>query len=189
LKEKYYNDKFKDFDLYKYDNVIDFKQYLKGYSFNSLLEVGCGNGRNLNYFRDFYPDIFLSGCDLSSVGIDVCKQNGFDALCCNAENIPIKSNSYDAVLTVHSLEQMKYIIEDVVSEISRISKHYVFCFEPIFSLQNIFGKYHNFSMDYVRGLPYIFEKHFFNVIELRNLRLSSFRNSTCLLVLEKRIYE
>jgi ubiquinone/menaquinone biosynthesis C-methylase UbiE len=185
IKAQGYDKAYSDKNNYVYEMRPQLFEVLKQFEFNSLLEVGCGNGRNLKYIQNNFDVSVLKGIDLSVAGVDVAKKNGIDAVVGSADRLPFSNAMYDVVLTYHSLEQMKYIIEDVIKEIYRVSKKYVICFEPCFELQNIFGKYHNFRMDYVKGLPFLFEKHGFEVKKFENLKIGRFCNSTCLLVLLK----
>jgi len=182
LKSKHFNKVFAKKDSYpdrENNKLID---VLKNYKFNSLLEIGCGNGRNLDLIRKKTDIKDLKGIDISDVGVKYARERGLDVVVGSANNLPYSDKSFDIVLTYHSLEQMKYIIDDVVKEINRVSKKYVISFEPCFELQNIFGKFHNFMQDYVKGLPYIFEKYGFKVECFKRLNGGKWKNRTCLLI-------
>ena len=51
--------------------VKKLKNILKKLDFDSVLDVGCGNGR----FVDYFKDKIYAGCDISKKLIDICKTN------------------------------------------------------------------------------------------------------------------
>lgn len=67
-----------------------------------VLEVGCGNGKNLEYIKKVDPNSHVEGCDMCQHFIDVCKSKKID--CCKADNLELTSvyfeNSFDIVLSV-----------------------------------------------------------------------------------------
>ena len=185
VKQKQYDRVFSDPKSYPYKHFQYIIDTLKEYNFNSLLEVGCGKGRKLRLIRNNFDVKVLKGIDLSPVGVEVAKKHNLDVVVGSADNLPFSNNEFDIIITHHSLEQMKYIIEDVVKELYRVTKKYVISFEPCFELQNIFGKIHNFTHDYVKGLPFIFEKHGFEVQKFTNLKKGIMTNRTCLIISKK----
>ena len=44
----------------------------------SILEFGCGTGRNLPYFRRYFPDAKLEACDVSEQSLAIAKEQGDD---------------------------------------------------------------------------------------------------------------
>ena len=147
IKQKIFNKQFSVPNLYSYNSTKYILEILKDYDFDSLIEVGCGNGRNLDMINKNFHDKKLNGIDISDVGVAVAREHNLDVIECSADNIRYPDNSFDIVLTVHSLEQMKYIIDDVIKEMYRVCKNKVISFEPCFELQNIFGRIHNFTHD------------------------------------------
>lgn len=70
-----------------------------------ILDVGCGRGGTLTTIRRFFNPGTLTGVDLSSVAIAFCRtHHGQNArfLAGNAENLPLKSESFDAVINIES---------------------------------------------------------------------------------------
>lgn len=185
LKQLKYDKVFSDPKSYPYKHFQYIIDTLKEYDFNSLLEVGCGKGRKLRLIRNNFDVKVLKGIDISPVGVDVALKHKLDVVVGSADNLPFSDNYFDIVITHHSLEQMKYIIDDVIKELYRVTKKYVISFEPCFELQNIFGKFHNFTHDYVKGLPYIYEKYGFEIQKFVNLKVGILTNRTCLLVCKK----
>ena len=182
IKQKIFNEQFSKPSLYSFDSTHYILNILKDYEFQSLLEIGCGNGRNLDMINKKFHNKKLNGIDISDVGVKVAQKNNLNAVHGSADNLPYDNNSFDIVLTVHALEQMKYIIDDVIKEMYRVCRNKVVSFEPVFELQNIFGRIHNFTHDYVKGLPFLFEKHGFEIEEFKKLGVGGFKNRTCLIV-------
>jgi SAM-dependent methyltransferase len=69
-----------------------------------VLDVACGTGEWLDYFRNRGADV--SGIDLSYKAIDVClkKFPGRDFHCGPAESLPFDDNCFDLVTCMGSLE-------------------------------------------------------------------------------------
>lgn len=186
LKQKDYDECFSNPNNYPMRNNPVLIKTLKGFQFNSLMELGCGNGRNLREIRKHFPEQYLCGTDLSEAGVTICKEHGFVARVGSGQDIPFPEKIVDVTLTYHTLEQMRYIIEETIEEIKRVTQHYVICFEPLFELQNLYGKFHNWNKGFVKGLPFLFEKHNVEILEMRVLNVGSLkqrlRNRTCLLI-------
>lgn len=116
LHEKYSTNPVKWFD-WLYDN-IDFSKI------NSLLEVGCGNGQLWkNKRKDIRNrEIFLT--DISDGMLEDAKQNlndNFSYFVVNCENIPFKTNFFDAVIANHVLFYLNDLNQGL-SEIQRVLK-------------------------------------------------------------------
>jgi len=67
--------------------------------------------------------------------------------------IPLKSNSVDCVITVHSLEPNRDRLDDLISEIFRVSAGVVVLFEPSYERNSIEGKNRMDKLGYIRNLP------------------------------------
>lgn len=116
LHEKFSTNPVKWFD-WLYDN-IDFSKI------NSLLEVGCGNGQLWkNKRKDIRNrEIFLT--DISDGMLEDAKQNlndNFSYFVVNSENIPFKTNFFDAVIANHVLFYLNDLNQGL-SEIQRVLK-------------------------------------------------------------------
>lgn len=105
----------------------------------SILEIGCGSGENLNLLREYDSKVKLAGIDISSSilsytekklknkQIKLYKYNQGDPL-------PFKTNSFDIVFTSTVL-CMCYpdIMNKLREEIKRVSRKYIFHFEELTS--------------------------------------------------------
>ena len=164
------SNRFKNFPL-----LIDMIGKIKP---NSIMEIGCGGGANLKLIQKFYPDIKLNGIDISDTAIEITKKNvDGDFFVSDARFL---KTSYDLVLTVHSLEQMKYILKDVIFNISKITDK-ILLFEPFFCLQNIFGKWHCIRSEYVQGIPFYVRDSGFDILEFKKTNRGNFLSKTGML--------
>jgi SAM-dependent methyltransferase len=74
---------------------------------NTLIEIGCGNGRFLKKLQAKYPTLKISGLDSSQTGIDACRQvlDG-NFICGDITRYEI-SDKYDYVLCFNTLEHFR----------------------------------------------------------------------------------
>lgn len=87
-----------------------------------LLDVGCGRGRWLNYFRHRFGAI-TSGIDLSEEAIQSCLASGLDAQVASVTALPMPDASFDVLTSITVLLHIPYDQKaKAVSEISRVLK-------------------------------------------------------------------
>lgn len=73
------------------------KEFLKKVESNSIiLEVGCGNGKNLNYRKD----CINLGCDLCKNFCSITNRKGAESLVANNLYLPFTDNSIDYILSI-----------------------------------------------------------------------------------------
>ena len=63
---------------------------------SSVLDIGCGNGRNLFYRND----INISGLELSEELCDIVKKKGGNVTCGNMVKLPFEDNSFDYIICI-----------------------------------------------------------------------------------------
>lgn len=72
----------------------------------SLLEIGCGRGGGLNYIKTKYPNLSISGCDISPLNIDhsiFCDDSkSINYSIGNSMDLPYEDSSFDYLLNVES---------------------------------------------------------------------------------------
>jgi len=66
-----------------------------------ILDFGCGIGRNIKYFKKYFQDSEITGCDISAKSIEIAKKNNPDVKFFLLNNINIKENEsrYDLIFT------------------------------------------------------------------------------------------
>lgn len=106
-------------------SIKEFTDTIPEYSL--VADVGCGNGKNI--VRK--PNIFTSGFDLSFNLLEHARANLINVnsytntfTCCDATNIPSKSNMFDHVICVamlHHLPNLELRLQ-CINEIYRITK-------------------------------------------------------------------
>ncbi len=70
-----------------------------------LLEIGCGNGKNLT-IRD---DIYSTGLDISHQMSTICNQKGLEVMVGDCSRLPFRTNSFNAsisVAVIHHLDSV-----------------------------------------------------------------------------------
>lgn len=74
----------------------------------SMLDVGCGLGDVSQYFLRHYPQMYITGVDLSYHAIDYCRQNvsgsHVNYQVAKADELPFESGKYDMVWCGETLE-------------------------------------------------------------------------------------
>ncbi len=185
IKDNYYNNKERfsvvDGQIKKISTVDNMKfirneirEILSEYKFNNILEVGAGELTTLeDIFAFKRGEINCYGIDLSlnrlAHGIHEFKKRHSKipyVAKANAIKLPFGDNSFDLVITRHTLEQMPKIFKFSIDEILRVSKKHVIFFEPSFELGSVTQKLKMLNSDYVRGIPkYLTTKTFLTVNE------------------------
>jgi SAM-dependent methyltransferase len=94
----------------------------------SLLEVGCGPGRNLTLLRD-YGGLALTGLDFSIPQLLKARQRGFTVGQASAKALPLKSKCVDAVLIAQVLIHVPPPIAPALEEAVRIARRAVVLLE------------------------------------------------------------
>lgn len=111
---------------------------------SSLIEIGCGNGKNLQY-RD---DLECFGVDISDEMIEICKKRQINCIIGDMINVPINDNSYDnsmSIAAIHHLDTMENRVQ-AIKELVRITKQngmiliYVWCFDQPEEMKRKFTK-------------------------------------------------
>ena len=110
-------------------NIID-KTRLKKSS--RIIEVGCGSGKGLSYFREFGFKNSI-GIDYSLNALRNCRARGFeikkDVFLMNASKTKFKKASFDLVYSEGLLEHYKNFTP-IAKEFSRISRRYILIAQP-----------------------------------------------------------
>lgn len=110
----------------------------------NLLELGCGFGRNIKFFNQYFQIKDLTGIDFSSNILKTAKKylKGLDCKLYNGDikNLPFDNNSFDMVYSYGVLMYIKPCeIEQILKEALRVSKNYVVFSELIYDEKAQYG--------------------------------------------------
>jgi pseudaminic acid biosynthesis-associated methylase len=103
------------------------------YPIDSILEVGCNNGMNL----DIISETLMSannawGCDVNQKALNLLhtRHKELNAVWCSGYELPFKDYFFDCVMTCGVLiHQRPQEVESMMQEIMRVSSKYVLCME------------------------------------------------------------
>src|SRR3989338_540774 len=106
------------FDLNRRKEFGFFLDNLKG---KKILDVGCGNGEHMSYFKEKGLDVI--GIDFSSSMIEISLKRGLNVHQMDMEDLKFKDNEFDGIWAVNSLLHIdKNKFPKVIAELSRILK-------------------------------------------------------------------
>ena len=132
--EDLYNDLYSNSQNYKttlnwewsqhYGGLIEGVLKPSGIKYDSLLDIGCGNGVGLRYFKDQGKEVY--GVDVSKIAIEISKEKGLNCKVASATKIPYPDNFVDLVMSVETMEHLTpEDQEQSFKEMFRVSKKYV----------------------------------------------------------------
>jgi tRNA (uracil-5-)-methyltransferase TRM9 len=84
---------------------------------SKVLDIGCGNGKNMNYRKD----LEIYGIEHSQSLTDICLKQNLNVVQGNALNLPFKDESFDAVImiaVIHHINPEEHY--KVLNEIKRV---------------------------------------------------------------------
>lgn len=87
------------------DDYPHILEELKGYSFQTLLDVGCGTGPMIELLLKEFPDKNYTGIDLTPQMIKVAQKKNLvhtKFLVGDSENLPFAENTFDVVVCTNS---------------------------------------------------------------------------------------
>ncbi len=97
------------------------KQFLDSLPPNSsVLDIGCGNGKNMNYGAQRH---IMTGLEKSKALTEICHNQNLNVVQGNASSLPFKDNIYEAIImiaVIHHINPSEHII--VLQEIQRVLK-------------------------------------------------------------------
>jgi tRNA (uracil-5-)-methyltransferase TRM9 len=106
-----------------------------------LLDIGCGNGKNMLY-RD---DLRFKGIDLSDELVKICQSKKLDVIEASMTRLPFKDNTFDGSIAVASYHHLDNDIDrkQTLDEIYRTLKPKAKCLIVVWAMeQPIDSKFH-----------------------------------------------
>jgi len=100
-------DKYKNF-LYQanlYKDALEFAENALNFESKTILDVGCGKGGGISFYKDFYNFKKCIGVDLTEINIDIAKTHSpdVDFYVSSATCLPIEDNSIDIITCIESI--------------------------------------------------------------------------------------
>lgn len=99
--------------------VTNFLDYFNSNS--KILDIGCGNGKYMNYRNDLY----MNGIDISIKLVEICKNKGLDVIKSSMTNMPFYDNYFDGIICIASYHHLDNDNDrkQTLNEIYRILKY------------------------------------------------------------------
>jgi alkylated DNA repair protein alkB family protein 8 len=95
-----------DFDKTRAYLWLEVKKFLiLGNPEDSILEIGCGNGKNLEKCIELNYNLVI-GCDISSEMIKICKNKNLTVFKACATELPIEDNTFSRLISVAMLHHL-----------------------------------------------------------------------------------
>lgn len=111
---------------YKAKNIVELSKEIK---FNSVLEVGSGEGSILYWLSQWEFSENLNGIEISETGIELTKQKEIkhlkDIQLFDGYKIPFEDSYFDLLICSHVLEHVEHE-RVLLREIKRVSKYQIF---------------------------------------------------------------
>ncbi|WP_087000782.1 class I SAM-dependent methyltransferase [Rhizobium sullae] len=93
-----------------------------GFSPQTILDLGCGDGRSLDMFRSLTPSAKWTGLDIEkSPEVDERVRKDGEFVTYNGVNIPFRDGSFDLIYSHQVLEHVRYP-EKVLAEANRVCR-------------------------------------------------------------------
>ena len=106
-------------------------EFVKSLPVNSvLLDIGCGNGRNM-FLRQ---DLKTVGLEMSQELCNIVEEKGGNVLCGNMVNLPFENNSFDNIICIavyHHLDNeidRKKSLNEMYRVLKRNFKRFPYCY-------------------------------------------------------------
>lgn len=164
------------------DNFIN-SQQINSY----ILDIGCGNGRNM-----IFANYNFIGVDNCNGFLDICREKNLNVINANMCNIPIESNSFDAIICIACFHHLSTfdLRKKSLNEIKRLIKPGCDILLSVWSInqpkktKKIFYDYGDTIVTYNK-FGTIYERYYyiFKIDEIKNLF------SLCDLVLKNHFYD
>lgn len=111
--------KFSDTRFCLWDVVRDFGENFKKESL--VLDAGCGNGKNMRYFKDICNIVGIDKCNSL---VNICNEKGYNVSQSEINNIPFNENIFNHIIciaVIHHLESEEKRV-NAIQEMIRVLK-------------------------------------------------------------------
>ena len=121
--QKFYNSNSKRFSQTRYsvwESVKNFNNIINSNS--KILDAGCGNGKNMIYFKKNGHTV--KAIDFSDSLLKICKSKDLDVLNSDIRNLPFENNTFDntiSIAVIHHLSTNEDRIK-AIKELLRVTK-------------------------------------------------------------------
>jgi ubiquinone/menaquinone biosynthesis C-methylase UbiE len=143
-----------------------------------VLEVGCGQGVNIEGLSSLLPEANFVGLEPTLSGVEAARLllgGHASVIRGNGVWLPFHDKSFDCGLTCLVLEQLPRQWKLLVSELHRVVKSHCLFLEPFWEAQNrVSQKWHLYRRDYFRERYSAIEQLGFQVVEF--YRLPTYHN-------------
>jgi len=116
-----------------YYELREVEDLLSNAPYQRIANLCCGHGFELEFLSQLGHSILATDISWNSLRKTRLKGRelgmNVEALCCDAENLPLKDNSFDLVLTHHSFHHLPVPIRGL-EEMARVSRYRLALFEP-----------------------------------------------------------
>jgi ubiquinone/menaquinone biosynthesis C-methylase UbiE len=159
----------------------------------SILEAGVGEGITLLGVAKYFTQAKIQGFDISPNRIKVAKkwlkENGVNTVELKTGNllgIPYRDNSFDVVYTSHAIEPNRGKEEQILQELYRVAKKYLFLLEPGYEFAKPEYQKRMESLSFVKGLREVSERLGYKVLKHELFPLTvQVENPTAILIIKK----
>ena len=165
-------------------------------SFQTCLEIGCGEATTLSVLASKFGQKKFAGFDISwsriKLGLQFCEQRGLnpELFCADLFNIPIESNSVDVVYTSHSIEPNGGREKEAISEIVRIARKWVVLLEPGYEFAGMEAKSRMEKHGYVKNIANTIKELGFKLVSFELFPVTSNPlNPTAIYLIEVNAYQ
>jgi ubiquinone/menaquinone biosynthesis C-methylase UbiE len=114
---------FSETRAYVWQCVKDFTQLIIKHNYPTILEIGCGNGKNMKYLND-NVESNLVGIDNCNNFLQICHKKNLNVVHSTSNNLPFLNNTFDYILCIAMFHHLltKNDRNNTMNEILRVMK-------------------------------------------------------------------